>query len=136
MLFDLGGTLFSYTNARQMGHAILEAARGMGLDAPPAEIASAWGKASNAVTTSFAQREYFLHQELFHDTLESFARSFNVPLQDHVAERFHTMQRDAVVDHLPLRADTLETLCRLKDLGLYLAIVSNIDDDYLDPLVQ
>jgi FMN phosphatase YigB (HAD superfamily) len=46
------------------------------------------------------------------------------------------MQRDAVVDHLPIRSDCLETLATLKARGVYLAIVSNIDDDYLDPLVK
>jgi HAD superfamily hydrolase (TIGR01509 family) len=50
-------------------------------------------------------------------------------------EQFEDRQRSAVVDHLPLRDDCLETLQALKAKGLYLAIVSNIDDDYLAPLV-
>ena len=35
-----------------------------------------------------------------------------------------------------LRDDCLDTLRRLRDAGRYLAIVSNIDDDYLHPMVE
>ena len=41
-----------------------------------------------------------------------------------------------MVNHLPIRSDCLDTLRALKARGVYLAIVSNIDDDYLDPLVE
>jgi putative hydrolase of the HAD superfamily len=136
ILFDLGGTLFSYANARQMGHAIFAAATELGVDAPREEIAAAWGKASKSVAHSYAQRDYFLHKDLFADTLRSFASTFDLKVSDEIAATFHAAQRCAVVDHLPIRPDTLETLRTLKSKGLYLAIVSNIDDDYLVPLVK
>jgi HAD superfamily hydrolase (TIGR01509 family) len=37
---------------------------------------------------------------------------------------------------LTLKPDCQQTLARLKDMGLYLSIVSNIDDDMLGPLVE
>jgi putative hydrolase of the HAD superfamily len=136
MLFDLGGTLFSYARQRGMGHAIFEAAEALGLKEERRKIGSAWQTASESVMRDFSKRDYFLHRDLFLDTLESFASSFDVSVPKHVAERFHEMQLAAVVDHLPIRPDCLETLRALKAKGVYLAIVSNIDDDYLDPLVE
>jgi HAD superfamily hydrolase (TIGR01509 family) len=37
---------------------------------------------------------------------------------------------------MKLRDDCLDTLAELKSRGLYLSVVSNIDDDYLVPLVE
>ena len=41
-----------------------------------------------------------------------------------------------MVEYLPIRDECKDTLQSLRDKGLYLSIVSNIDDDYLDPLVD
>ena len=84
----------------------------------------------------YSQRDYFLHRDLFLETLRTFASAFEVSVSEAIAEKFHATQRAAVVDHLPIRSDCLETLRALKAQGMYLAIVSNIDDDYLDPLVK
>jgi putative hydrolase of the HAD superfamily len=136
LLFDLGGTLFSYTGRRRMGGAIGEAVAGLGIEAEPEDIGRAWGKASQETMARYAQEDYFLHRELFHDTLTAFAEQFDKPVGPNVADRFHAAQRQAVIDHLPIREDCHDTLEALKSRGLYLSIVSNIDDDYLHPLVE
>jgi len=119
-----------------MRDTIFETAKSIGLEAKARDIGSAWRKASESVMRDFAQRDYFLHRDLFLETLRVFAATFNTPVSDRVAEKFHVLQRAAVVNHLPIRSDCLETLRALKARGVYLAIVSNIDDDYLDPLVE
>jgi len=136
LLFDLGGTLFSYAGQKQMGNAIFEAADALGLKEARRNIGSAWRTASESVMRDFAQRDYYLHRDLFLETLQSFAGSYGLPVPKVVADRFHALQRAAVIDHLPIRADCLDTLRGLKSRGVYLSIVSNIDDDYLDPLVE
>lgn len=136
ILFDLGGTLFSYAGQREMGHAIFQAADLLGLKEQRRKIGSAWRTASESVMRDFSRRDYFLHRDLFLETLEAFASSFDVSVPKPVAKRFHALQRAAVLNHLPIRPDCLETLRALKARGVYLAIVSNIDDDYLDPLVK
>lgn len=135
LLFDLGGTLFSYGRRGGMGRAIFEAAGGLGIDAAPEEIGGAWRRASESVTASYTARDYFRHRDLFHDTLTAFAGEFDKTVNADLAERFHAAQRQAVIDNLPLRDDCHDTLEALKARGLYLSIVSNIDDDYLEPLV-
>jgi putative hydrolase of the HAD superfamily len=136
ILFDLGGTLFSYAGGRNMGRAIFEMAKDVGVEAEPHEIGSAWHRANQSAMRAYSSQAYFLHRDLFGETLRTFASSFGASVTDEIAARFHAMQRDAVVDHLPIRSDCLETLATLKAWGVYLAIVSNIDDDYLDPLVE
>jgi 2-haloalkanoic acid dehalogenase type II len=136
LLFDLGGTLFSYPRRRGLGQALLEAAAGLGVDAPPEAVGRAWMAANEATMRRYAMQAYFLHRSLFHDTLAAFAASFGRTVPDTVAERFHAAQRQAVIDHLPIRPECHDALAELKSRGLYLAIVSNIDDDYLHPLVE
>ena len=136
LLFDLGGTLFSYARRGSMGRAIFDAARGLEIDAPPEEIGRAWGRSSEKTMRRYARMDSFLHRDLFRDTLLDFAAAFDRRVDEAVAQRFEEAQRQAVIDHLPIRDDTHETLEALKSRGLYLAIVSNIDDDYLDPLVD
>jgi putative hydrolase of the HAD superfamily len=136
VLFDLGGTLFSYTSRRGMGGALAETVKSIGLAAEPREIGLAWQRASESVMRDYAQRSYYLHRDLFIDTLKSFAAGFQRTISEPIADAFHVRQRDAVVANLAIRPDCLETLRALKARGIYLAIVSNIDDDYLDPLVE
>lgn len=135
LLFDLGGTLFSYQRRGGMGRGLQEVVAGLGLEAAPADIGRAWGEANESAMQRFARQDYFLHRDLFHETLVAFAAGFGRPVSDELAERFQAAQRQAVIDHLPLRAECHEALAALKARGLYLAIVSNIDDDYLHPLV-
>jgi len=136
LLFDLGGTLFSYAIRPEMGRAIFDAAKALDIGAKPSHIGRAWGEANAETMRAFAERDFFLHRDLFQETLESFAARFERSVSAEIAEQFEQAQRQAVIDYLPIRDDTHETLRALKDRGLYLSIVSNIDDDYLLPLVE
>ena len=136
LLFDLGGTLFSYALGPEMGRAIFEAAEALEIDARRSEIGRAWGEANAESMRACAELDFFLHRDLFHKTLETFAARFDRIVTAEIAARFDKTQTRAVVENLPIRADTRETLAALKERGLYLAIVSNIDDDQLAPLVE
>jgi len=48
---------------------------------------------------------------------------------------YHTTQQAALIDCLEMKSGCIETLQYLKQRGLYLSIVSNIDDDMLEPLI-
>jgi 2-haloalkanoic acid dehalogenase type II len=134
IFFDLGGTLFSYSG--RLGSAGIEhVVRSLRLDAAPQAIGSAWGEAAAQVGERYGKQAYFLHKDLFQDTLHQFLDGFGLQASPRLAEEFHQLQLEAVVAKLPIRADCHSTLAGLKEKGIYLAIVSNIDDDYLDPLV-
>ncbi len=51
------------------------------------------------------------------------------------ATEFCDAQRHSVTTQLQLRSDTLPTLGTLAEHGITAAIVSNIDDDYIEPLL-
>ena len=135
IFFDLGGTLFSYSR-RGGGGGIRFVLRELGIEATPEEVGQAWSTASSSVGEHYGRQRYFLHKHLFRDTLTHFLTSFGHEPKDALLEEFHIRQRDAMLDNLPIRDETHDALAALKERGLYLSIVSNIDDDYLYPLVE
>ena len=73
VFFDLGGTLFSYRNmGRSTGPALLEAAGRMGITGDPRSIGKAYGLASREVNGVYAERDFYLHRDLFRDTFVRF----------------------------------------------------------------
>lgn len=135
VFFDLGGTLFSYRGSRGGGRMVDEVARRLGIDREREELREAWRSAQDRTAREYAQRPYFLHRDLFRDGLRAFAESMGARPSEDLLAWFETTQRNATVENLPIREDCLPTLRMLKGHGLYLSIASNIDDDFLDPLV-
>ena len=147
VFFDLGGTLFSYkfmaakrqgadkAAARGMGSGIGLVLERLGIAAEPAEISRLWGAANRHVGQRFGAKSYFLHRDLFRETLSYFLAQLGHSADDKLFDQFHIRQRDALLDHMPIRQECCFALQQLKDRGVYLSIVSNIDDDYLYPIV-
>jgi putative hydrolase of the HAD superfamily len=135
IFFDLGGTLFSY-RVGLGGRAIRHVVSSLAIEAPPEDIGKAWLGAHQSVAYRYGKQSYFLHKDLFVDTLAEFLQQFGHQATTELAEEFHRIQREELVEKLPLREDCTAALGGLKEAGLYLSIVSNIDDDYLSPLVE
>jgi len=134
LFFDLGGTLFSYTG-RLGGGGIVYLLKTFGIEAQPAEIGERWGEAASQVGEHFGAKDYFLHKDLFRESAIRFLAQYDKQANAEQLDAFHAAQLASMLKHLPLREDCKEALATLKRRGLYLSIVSNIDDDYLDPLV-
>lgn len=134
IFFDLGGTLFSY-GGRQ-GGGISHVLKSKGVNAAPEEIGQAWQMAAARAGEHYGRQRYFLHKDLFRDTLTHFLAEFDQQADDEFFTEFHLKQRDGMVEHLPIRDDCRSTLQALRERGLYLSVVSNIDDDYLYPLLD
>jgi HAD superfamily hydrolase (TIGR01509 family) len=136
IFFDLGGTLFSY---REVGRwsfsAILASAKKLGVEAENREIGRAYRDASHAANESYIDQPYYLHRDLFRDTFRLFAKGLGAEPSQAFLDFAVAALRDALVGNMVLREDCLDTLRTLKAQGLYLSIVSNIDDDYLMPMV-
>ena len=134
VFFDLGGTLFSYSGlagAAGIAHVVSE----LGLRGDSRTIGKAWKDAAASVGERYGRQPYFLHKDLFRDTLQAFLQTFGETATEQLAEDFHQHQLESVVEHLPLREDCHATLGELRRRGLYVSLVSNIDDDYLQPLL-
>ncbi len=136
MFFDLGGTLFSYRDVgRWTFSALLASAKKLGIDAEPRDIGRAYRDASNAANERFVDQPYYLHSDLFRETFTLFADRLGARASQDFLDYSIAALRAALVGNMALRPDCLDTLRALKAKGLYLSIVSNIDDDYLMPMV-
>ena len=137
IFFDLGGTLFSYRNVARTNIPILiESAARLGADADAKAIKIAYGRAAEDVSRVYADKPYYRHRDMFHDMFARFCELLDVDYDAHTQRWYHDTQQQAILDCLEIKADCIETLQFLKGRGLYLSIVSNIDDDMLEPLVE
>jgi 2-haloalkanoic acid dehalogenase type II len=144
VFFDFGGTLFSYASfqrSMRTGDAgrppiFAQAAERLGLQVDRRTIAQAYGKASVAAFRKYNDRDFYLHRDLFEDTFRFFAQELGADADADFVAWFYDLQRDALVENFELRHDCIETLEALRADGLSLHIVSNIDDDYLHPMVE
>ncbi len=84
---------------------------------------------------SVATRPYYLHRELFGKAFGAMAQSLGGELDAEHAERAVDLQYRATIERVELRDDCIATLQQLRDNGLHVQIVSNIDDEQLDPMV-
>ena len=137
VFFDFGGTLFSYAAlAGKPFQTIFRAAERLGLEAEPQELARVFAISSAESWGRFADRAYYLHKELFQDGMRRWAEHFGGRPDTDFLDWFHEEQRLALLESFELRQGCLETLRALRERGLQLSIVSNIDDDYLHPMLE
>jgi len=136
--FDFGGTLYSYRNQglklQEVLAALLER---LGVSATPERIRAAFPGASRAAFQAYKARDFYLHRDLFMDVYRRFALEVagREPDED-LLSWCHVQQCERVIANFELRDDCLATLRALRDAGLHVAIVSNIDDDYLQPMIE
>ena len=135
VFFDLGGTLFRYADVRAGFDAMLQGIVGRyGIEAPFDEVRRAYRDAMAAKMAEYHAQSYYLHREMFTAAhREMLARFGKESLSDH---ELYEGQRDVGFDAVSPRDGVHDTLAALKEQGLHLAIVSNIDDDQFDPLWQ
>lgn len=135
VFFDLGGTLFSYRQVpRQHAELLTSAAARLGLaDARP--LKKAYGVALAALSASYGQKTYYLHRDLFREAFEHCVELVGQRADDALTHWYLEAHQTGVFGSLELKSDCLATLKALRARGLYVSIVSNIDDDLLTALV-
>ena len=139
VFFDFGGTLFSYSDfgaAPADAPLFVRAAERLGVAADRKTIGRAYAVASKEAFQQVGTQPYYLHRDLFLTIFRGFAQHLGAVADDEFLEWFYDGQREMLLSSFALRADCLETLTALREEGLYLSIVSNIDDDYLHPMVE
>jgi len=137
VFFDFGGTLFSY---RSLGtenlRTVQEAARRLEVDLPSHKVGRIFGIANAEVFSRFMRRPYYLHRDVFVETFRLFAERLDREATDDYLDWFYETQRRGFVENVALREDCVATLRALREAGHSIVIVSNIDDDYLAPMVE
>lgn len=137
IFFDFGGTLFSN---RQIPLActpvLVEAAERLGAEGGLAGVGRAFVDATRVTNEYYLARAYYLHRDLFIDTAVRLQEGLDIEPSDEFNVWFYEAQRAVMIREMVLREDCLETLAALRERGLTLSLVSNIDDDFLDPMLD
>lgn len=137
IFFDLGGTLFSnHEVARVSMPVLVETGERLGVEGGLGRIVPVFLEVTRSVNERYVGRKAYLHREMLLETVRELAKGLGSEADDAFAEWFYTTQRAAMVSELVLRPDCLETLTALRDRGLKLVVVSNVDNDYLEPIMQ
>jgi putative hydrolase of the HAD superfamily len=136
VFFDLGGTLVSYHNVNRT-HAplLLEALARLGAADEPRRIKHAYQQAVQETTRAYADKDYYLHRHFFQDSFHRCCDRLSVATQPAVTSWYLDEHARRLCDCLEVKPDCHGTLADLKSRGLYLSIVSNIDDEMLEPIV-
>ncbi len=137
VLFDFGGTLFSYESliARE-GANVLELARRAGIEAGLDEIVRVQRENGRRVMTQYMARPFYLHRDMFNDMLRATLEALGGSHDDEMLDDYRQRQRDAHRSDFELRPGVLETLAALRDQPVHVGMVSNIDDDQLSELLE
>lgn len=135
ILFDLGETLFSPLDHLYGERNLLQVADTVGLRCQPEELKQRFRDARGSVARDLSQQDFHLHRKFVSSSLIACFKNFGVDLGDATLRAYYEAQSNAVLSHLTPRSDCFGTLDRLRDHGKTLGIVSNIDNDWLEPLV-
>jgi HAD superfamily hydrolase (TIGR01509 family) len=138
VFFDFGGTLFSYRDVqgRAFYPILTEALERLGSAVAARDAGRAWRRASAEAFRVHHPLDYYLHKDLFLDTFRRFAAHVGGEASDADLEWYHEAQRRMVYEGFELRSGCTEMLGRLREAGVHVGIVSNIDDDYLHPMLE
>jgi putative hydrolase of the HAD superfamily len=138
VFFDFGGTLFSYREVQ--GRAFLpllrEGLERLGVDVDPRAATRAYRKASAETFAAYVAEPYYLHRTLFEEIFRRFAQEIGVEPDADYLSWFYDAQRRMVYEGFVLRPGCFEALAELRAAGLHVGLVSNIDDDYLGPMLE
>ncbi len=137
VFFDFADTLFS---SRALRDAQLRQLRfvgdTIGVTASDDVLRVSYREGLGVAYRSVASRPYYLHRELFGLAFIAMARTFGRELDREQVEDAVDRQYEATIEGAELRADCLDTLRGLRERGLHVQIVSNIDEEQLKELVR
>ncbi|MXZ43754.1 MAG: HAD family hydrolase [Gammaproteobacteria bacterium] len=136
VFFDLGETLFQPLDNWVTSGNIAKLAGTVQIPIGGDELITQYRKLREEVTLDFAKRSFYLHKDFVNEAMSRLFEHYELEDAKKVIEDFAYAQRDAVIQYLKPQSDCFEVLKDLRDQKFKLAIVSNIDDDWLDPLIE
>lgn len=137
VFLDFGGTLFSYRGMRSGTRALIgRMLERLGVEADLRTAGRAYGRANRAAFLEFTDRPFYLHRDLFYTAFRGFARSLGVEASAADLDWLYDAQRRQVLEEFQLKPGCDELVDALRRERVHVAIVSNIDDDYLLPMLE
>jgi putative hydrolase of the HAD superfamily len=137
VFLDFADTLFSSRMLRDMHLRQLRyVGDTIGVTASDDELRASYREGLGVAYRSVASRPFYLHRELFGRAFLAMARTFGRELDHEQVACAVDRQYEATIEGAELRADCLDTLRGLRERGLHVQIVSNIDEEQLIELVR
>ena len=135
VFFDFGGTLFSYAEVRPHFDRMLQKlARRHRISAPIEEIRQVYRRTVATRMAEFLPRPFYLHRDLFEEAEADLLTALGAEPDEGNEPGLYMGQSEVGYAAVQPRDGVGETLTALRQRGLHLAIVSNIDEDQFHPL--
>jgi putative hydrolase of the HAD superfamily len=135
--FDFAGTLFSDRELRDVHLRQLQfVADAAGVAPPDDELRAAYVRGMGEAAGRFAAQPSYSHRALFGGAFVAMASALGGEIDDATAQEAVDRQYRATIECAELRPDCLATLSTLREASVHVQIVSNIDDEQLDPMIQ
>jgi putative hydrolase of the HAD superfamily len=140
VFFDFAGTLFDDRDLRdvhlQQLRFVAAAAGADAVDAGDSALRAAYRTGMGVAYRAVATQPAYLHRTLFAAAFTAMAEALGGRIDEATAQHAVDRQYRATIDEAVLRPDCLPTLEALRDAGLHVQIVSNIDDEQLQPMLD
>lgn len=137
VLFDFGGTLYDYgCLATAEAESLADLAAWAGVSASVVEVARAYRESMRGEFRAYLPKPFYFHHDLFRDAAAGMLRNLGVEPRGELLDRYRKAQWQRHRRDFTLRPGVLETLSGLRERGLHVGMVSNIDDDQLAHLLE
>lgn len=137
VFFDFAGTLFSDRDLREVHLGQLRfVAAAAGVDASDVKLRAAYREGMGAAYRAVAMRPAYKHRTLFGAAFVAMAEALGGRIDEATTHEAVDRQYRATIDAAVLRPDCLSTLAALRHASIHVQIVSNIDDEQLDPMLE
>jgi 2-haloalkanoic acid dehalogenase type II len=137
VFFDFAGTLFSDRALRDAHLRQLQfVARAAAVEATDEELRAAYRQGMGVAYRAVAVRTSYSHRTLFAAAFAATATALGGAIDEATAAEAVDRQYRATIDEAVLRPDCLETLAALRRASIHVQVVSNIDDEQIEPLLD
>jgi putative hydrolase of the HAD superfamily len=137
VFFDVAGTLFSDRDLRDFHLEQLRfVADAIGVAGSDKELRAAYRHGLGVAYQSLAVRPGYFHRELFGGAFAAMAAALGGALDEAQTNAAVDRQYRATIEHVRLRPGGRDTLAALRSAGVHVQLVSNIDDEQLDGLIE
>jgi len=137
VFFDFAGTLFSDRDLREVHLRQLRfVAAEAGVDASDDELRAAYVRGMGEAYRAVSSQPAYQHRALFGAAFQSTAAALGGEIDEATAQEAVDRQYRATIDQAVLRPDCLATASALRRAAVHVQIVSNIDDEQLDPMLD
>ena len=137
VFFDFAGTLFDDRALRDAHLGQLRFVAGAaGIEATDAELRAAYRRGMGTAYRAVAARRSYSHRDLFGAAFAATAVTLGGAIDQATADQAVDRQYRATIDGAELRPGCLDALGALRRASIHVQVVSNIDDEQFQPMLD